>query len=143
MSVIDNAISRLQELAIISGSSDNPIKFAPSTPVEDASVLPMAIAHLISGQTSNDNASTVRFQPTVAVDFHFSRLNMGRAYTDIDYTAVQFAKLLGGDPTLNGTIDTINFPVPFNISPAQWDKVTTQMLRFEVQFKTLENPATT
>lgn len=143
MSVIDTAITRLAELALASGAQANPIKFAPVTPVEDNSVLPMVITHFLSGQFTMDNANTVRYQPVIAVDFHFSRLNLGRAYTDIDAVAVTFATLLGGDPTLSGAVDTINFPVNFSVSPAQWDKVVTQMLRFEIPLKTLENPSTT
>jgi len=144
MSVIDNAIARLQELALVSGTTDGVvIKYAPNYPVDDASVLPLSIAHIINGQTSNDNATTVRLQPTIAVDFHFSRLHLKQTYTEIDAVAVNFSKLLGGDPTLNGTVDTVNFPVSFSVTPAQWDTVTTQMLRFEVPVKTLETPATT
>jgi len=40
-------------------------------------------------------------------------------------------------------VDTVNFLVSFSVTPAQWDTVTTQMLRFEVPVKTLETPATT
>ena len=145
MSVVDSAITRLQELAILSGTTDGviEIQYAPALPVEDAGVLPLSIAHITNGTASMDNSSTVRFQPTISVDFHFSRLNLKKCYTDIDTVVVNFSKLLGGDPTLAGTVDTINFPVSYSVAPAQWDKVVTQMLRFEIPLKTLETPSTT
>jgi len=144
MSVIDTAIARLQALALTSGTTDGTVtvNFAPNYPVEDSSVLPMAITHIISGTASLDNATTLRFQPTVAVDFLFSRLNLKQAYTEINTVAVNFAKLLGGDPTLNSSVDTINFPVQMTTSPVEFNKVILELLRFEIPLKTLETPTT-
>ena len=60
-----------------------------------------------------------------------------------EFVAVNFAKLLGNDLTLNGSVDTINGDISFSVTPAQWDRVITQMLRFEIRVKTLETPTTT
>jgi hypothetical protein len=136
--MIDNAIQRLQAIAL--ACEDVPIKHAPDYPVEDAAVLPFSIAHLISGTSQADNSSTVRFLPIVAVDFHFSRVAIGNAYKQIDLIAVEYARRLGADPTLGGAVDTIVFPISFEVLSAEWDRVATQMLRFSVPLKTLENP---
>lgn len=138
-SVIDNAIARLQDLAL----ACTDIKSAPDFPVEDATVLPLAIAHLVSGQGTELNATTMQIEPVVNVDFHFARVNIKDAYQRIDRLVPEYLCRLGGDPTLNGTVDTIQFPVSFTVVPAQWDTVITQMVSFSVQFKTLETPVST
>lgn len=135
---IDNAIARLQAIALQCTSTT--IKAAPNYPAEDAMVLPLSIAYLASGSVSADNATDTRILPTINVDFHFSRLSMKNAYTQIDAIAQEFSQRLGGDPTLNGTVSTIVFPVTFSTGPTQWDKVITQMLRFVVPVKILQTP---
>jgi hypothetical protein len=139
MSVIDNAIARLQVLALRCTN----IKNAPNYPIEDATSLPLAIAHIFSGEGIGSNASTVQLNTTVNVDFHFARVNIKDAYSRIDTLIPEYLQRLGGDPTLNGTVDTIQFPVPYSVNPAQWDTVITQMVSFAVTFKTLETPITT
>lgn len=142
---IDNAIARLQDIAIQctipnAGPSSTTLKAAPDYPIEDASALPISIAHLDSGDTNVDNASTARILPMIAVDFHFSRISMKNAYTQIDAVAQEFSQRLAGDPTLNGTISTIIFPVHWRVVPSQWDKITTQALIFNILVKLLANP---
>ena len=145
MSDIDDAISRLQAIALqcsipSAGPSSTALKAAPAYPIEDATALPMAIACLTSGTASPDNASTARILPTVRVDFHFSRVSLKNAYAQADAVAQEFSQRLCGDPTLNGTVSTIIFPVNFTVSPAQWDKITTQMLSFTIPLKLLKTP---
>jgi len=139
MSVIDSAIARLQDLA----QGCTGIQNAPDYPVEDATALPLVIAHIVGGDGTVINASTVQLDPIVSIDFHFARVNIKDAYQRIDTLIPEYICRLGGDPTLNGTVDTIQFPVTFAVSPAQWDNVITQMISFSVQFKTLENPIST
>ncbi len=141
---VDDAISRLQAIAlqctIPNGTSTTTLKSAPAYPMEDATALPLAIAHLASGTASPDNASTARILPTVNVDFHFSRISLKNAYAQVDAVAQDYSQRLCGDPTLNGVVSTIVFPVNFTVSPAQWDKITTQMLSFTIQLKLLKTP---
>lgn len=143
MSVIDSAISRLTTLALACSSSDVTIRHAPDKPIEDATVLPLVITHILSGEATANNATTCQLEPVIAVDFHFSRIWLKQAYTEIDAVVPAFSVRLAGDPTLNGTIDTIQFPVSFEVSPAEWDRVITQMLRFIIPIKTLETPVST
>ena len=141
MSAVDLAIERLQDLAL--ASTDVTIKAAPDYPVSDAGVLPISIAYLSSGEADCMESSTVRFFPSVNVDFHFSSISLKNAYTQINACAAEFARRLGGDPTLDGSVDTITFPVSFIVGPAQWDSITTMLLRFTIPLKTLESPITT
>lgn len=136
MSTIDTAVARLQALALqVSG-----IKAAPSYPVEDATVLPLAIAHISSGEGSAQDATFAKLIYTVSVDFHVSRVSLKNAYTQLDAIIPAYHKLLAGDPTLAGAVDTIIFPVTVNVAPAEWDSVITEAAFFSVTFKTLEAP---
>jgi len=135
---IDNAIARLQSLALQCSSVT--IKAAPTYPVEDAGVLPLAIAHLSSGNVNPSDATMARIFPTINVDFHFSRVSLRQAYAQIDAIVQEYSKRLCGDPTLNGNVASIVFPVQFNITPAKWDSVFTQMLSFTIPLKILDAP---
>lgn len=139
MSVVDNAIARLQVLALACTG----IKSAPDYPIEDATALPLAIAHITEGNAIQQNATMTQCNLVVAVDFHFARVNIKDAYQRIDTLIPEYLTRLGGDPTLSGTVDTIQFPVTFTVSPAQWDTIITQMVSFRIPFKTLESPVST
>lgn len=138
-----SAIQRLQALAMACSSSDVTIRRTPDYPVEDAGVLPMSIAHLASGTGNANNATTLQFMPIVNVDFHFPRSFLKESYADIDEVALTFSQRLAGDPNLNGTVDTIIFPISFEVGVVDYDAVQTLMLRFSVLLKTLETPIST
>ena len=140
MSSIDNAISRLQAIAL--SSTDLTIKNAPDKPVSSATALPLVIAHLSSGE-GDAIADWVEERVNISVDFHFSATSLKQAYTLIDACAPEFMQRLAGDPNLNNTVDTIIFPVTFEVIPTQWDSVQTQMLSFTVPVKLKETKVTT
>ncbi len=136
--LIDDAIARLQYHAL--SLTDAKIKGAPTYPVEDASVLPLAIAYISEGTGNVDDVTTARMLLNVKVDFHVSRISMKSAYMELNAIIPQFLRRLAGDPTLNGKVDTIIFPVSFTVSPAQWDRVVTQMVSFTIPLKFREAP---
>lgn len=140
MSIIDDAIDRLQTLAL--SCTALKVRGAPSKPPEDAMVLPLAVAYIAEGSGSADDASTARLLLTVNVDFHFNRTSMKSAYTEINKLIPEYLQRLAGDPTLNSKVDTIIFPVTFSVSAAQWDRVTTQMVSFKIPLKFIESPTT-
>lgn len=142
MSVLDDAVARLQELALDCVVGDIRIKHAPDYPIEDAAVLPMSIAHL-GGGTFQMASDFGKFFPSVYVDFHVNRINLKRAYAELDSLIYQYCLRLAGDPTLDSTIATIVFPVTWSDpAPTQYDQITTLMVRFTVPLKTLETPVT-
>lgn len=140
MSIIDDAITRLQAIALECTATT--IKEAPSYPPEDAAILPIAIAYIASGTGQADNATDARLLLTVNVDIHFSRISMRGAYTQLNAIIPEYLKRLAGDPTLNGSVDTIVFPVSFTVGPSEWDKLVTQSVSFTVPLKFLESPTT-
>jgi len=143
LSVIDTAILRIQTLALACSSSDVTVKQAPTYPIDSAMALPLVITHILGGNGRVNEATTLKLESTLAVDFHFNRQSLKQAYTEINAIWPAFQARMAGDPTLNGAVDTIQFPIPGEILPAEWDGVTTQMLRFTVQVKTLETPVST
>lgn len=137
------AKQRLQTLMLACSSSDVTIRYAPDNPVTSADVLPLSIAHLASGEGTADNATTVRVLPTIQMDVHFPRAFLKQVYGEIDVLAISFLQRLGGDPTLNGAVDNIIFPVTFDVSPDTYDNIETQRLRFEVPVKLRLTPVST
>ena len=141
MPTIDSAVARLQDLA--QACTSVVIKTAPDFPVDVAPQLPACITHFVNG-AGWVNARTLQFMPVVSVDFLFSRTNLKQAYQQSDAVAAEFMQRLAGDPTLNGTVDTIQIsrdaPVTFEVSPTEWGGVVLHMLSFKVAFKTLESP---
>ena len=140
MSVIDNAIANLQDKIL--ACTTVTIRQAPDYPVPDATMLPIAITHLTNGEVTASNGSMTKFLITAQVDVHFARNSIKDAYQKIDALAIEFLQRLAGDPTLGGTVETVVFPVLFDVSPTQWDNVATQMISFTVQFKGLLTPIT-
>jgi hypothetical protein len=139
-SIIEDAVARLQYHALALTSET--VKGAPTYPVDDASVLPLAIAYISEGTSQADDATNTRMLFTLAVDIHVSRLSLKSAYTQLCNIIPEYCKRLAGDPTLNGKVDTIVFPISFTVSPAQWDRIITQMVSFKIPVKFMEAPTT-
>ena len=140
MNVLDNAIARLQHHAI--SSTDVVIRIAPDYPVENAGMLPLSLAYFSQGTAQADTADQMRMLLTVNVDVHFARNNLKDAYTKINAFAPEYLRRLAGDPTLNGSVDTINFPVSFQVIATTWNSIETVMVQFSIQFKELTTPIT-
>lgn len=138
MSVLDDTIARLQYHA--DACTTMTIKSAPDFPVDSLSQLPMSIAYIGNGEVDQRTKYDTKFLFTINVDTHFDRKLINKTYKNIDAYIQEYLRRLGGDPTLNGTVNAIVFPVIFSVSPAEWDSVVTQMLRFSVQVKYLTTP---
>jgi len=131
MSIIDDAIARLQALALASTY----IKGAPNYPPEDAGVLPMAVAYISGGNANEINATDLKFIMNVTVDIHISNVILKESYTRVNAIIPDYIKRLGGDPTLNGTVSTIVFPIDFVVGPDEWGSIPDTMIRFIVPIK--------
>jgi hypothetical protein len=131
MSIIDDTVLRIQALAIACAG----VKAAPEYPTDDAGVLPLAIAHITSGNVTQVVATDTKIMVDITVDFHFDRNVLRLTYQKIDALIPDFLQRLGGDPTLNGTVSTIKYPVTFTVGPAQWDSIITQMVSFTIPVK--------
>ena len=130
---LDGAIQHIQALAL--SSTDTTITAAPDYPVDDATKLPLSISYMKGGTGQADDAGTSRLLVNLGCDVHFSRDNIKLAYKQINLFVPEFIKRLNGDPTLNGNVQTIVFPVPWQVVPAQFNTIVTQMVTFDITVK--------
>lgn len=139
-SIIDQAINAIQNLALEIQPVD--IKAAPDYPTESAMILPLAITHITGGTGSADDATQARLLLNISCDIHLQRDNLAFCYQQVNSIIPDFLKRLAGDPTLDGTVQTINFPVTFSVQPADYNGIVTQMISFVIPLKFLETPTT-
>lgn len=143
--VIDNAIAKLQDMS--QACTSVAIKSAPDYPILNADPTPFSIAHIASGRGVAVNSSTLKFLPVVNVDFLFSLVNIKQTYQQTDAISLEYMQRLAGDPTLGGTVASIEFgdnmqPTFENVGNVTWGSVTLSLLRFVIPLKTLETPTT-
>ena len=139
---LEAAITRLQAITKEVDSISPVVKSAPDTPVEDAAMLPMSIAHIGTGTVAPDDASTTRLILNVFVDVHFSLNQLSMAYDQINAFIPDYMKRLSGDPTLDSNTQTIVFPVSVQVLQMEWDRLTTVAAPFTVPLKYREAPTT-
>jgi hypothetical protein len=137
---LDAAIIRLQYHA--QSSTDVQIRLAPDYPTENAAMLPISLAYFQQGEAQADTADQTRLLLTAYVDIHFPRADLKTTYSRINKSVMEYMRRIAGDPTLNGSIDTVVFPITFQVLPTQWGQVETIMVQFSVQMKTLTTPIT-
>lgn len=136
MSIIDTTIQRIQTLAkATTFETGRTIGNAPDYPTDDASILPLVITHIASGNITQVNATDTKFIININADFHFDRGVLRLTYQKIDTLIPDFIQRLGGDPTLNSSVSTIMYPVTFTVGPAEWDSIITQMVSFTIPVK--------
>jgi hypothetical protein len=103
-------------------------------------MLPLSLAYFAQGEARADTYDQTRLLLTVNVDIHFARHDLKVAYTKINDLVIDYMRRLAGDPTLNDTIDTIEFPVTFQVIATSWNNIETVMVQFAVRFKELTTP---
>lgn len=136
MSIVDTAIQRIQTIAkatVFEGTKT--FQNAPDYPTDDASILPLVITHVSSGNVTQVNATDTKFMLNISTEFHIDRNILRLTYQKIDTFIPDFIQRLGGDPTLNSAVSTIVYPVTFVVQPAEWDSVVTQMVQFTIPIK--------
>jgi len=148
---IDNAIARLQNIAAACTSVT--FKSAKDYPVDNIEPFPCSICYIGGGTFMLTNKTIHHNFPILNLELHFSRVNILQTYQQIDAIALELPKRLAGDPTLDGTIETIlatrDSPVTYTVRPFQWSAqgvtpvITSQMLMFTIPIKTLQAPQST
>lgn len=144
MSIIDNAIARIQDIA--QACTTVTIKSAPDYPIENADPFPMSIVFVSNISTMATNASTVTMFPVLSMEIHFSRVNLKDTYQKLNEIMIEFPRRIAGDPTLGGAVDTVIMSgderLEGTVTPFDWGKVQSEMLKFNIKFKTLQTPIT-
>ena len=135
---IDSAVARLQALALACTSVS--IKSAPNFPVENAEPAPFVVSYIRRGENTGGDSTFFNLIPTVEVIFFFNRSSLADAYAKSDAIALEYNQRLCGDPTLSETVGTIEFPVTFEVGPAEWNKVPFTALTFTIKLNSIKNP---
>jgi hypothetical protein len=77
------------------------------------------------------------------VDFYTNVQILKDAFQKSDDFVMEFPRRLAGDPTLNGTVDTITFPVLVSEpTRREWNGVPFLFRRITVPVKILDTPIT-
>jgi len=138
---LDLAVQRLQDLSL--ASTDITIKAAPDYPISDAAVAPFTIAYIGGGEVVASNATMTRYIVNLYVDFYTNVQILKDAFQKSDDFVMEFPRRLAGDPTLNGAVDTIVFPVTVAApTRSEWNGVPFLFRRITVPVKILDTPIT-
>lgn len=139
---IDNAVAELQR--IVSEITDVTIKSFPEYPIENADPFPFSAAYLSTGEAEFTNASMTKIFPVLTLELHFNRTKLADAYKKINAVAIELPCRLAKDPTLAGTVSTIiatkEQRMTWEVVPFEYGAVKSQMLKFNIPFKTLQTP---
>jgi hypothetical protein len=127
---LDNAIEQIQTYALAAGC-----KSAPAEVTEGAGNFPFAVSYPLRGTISVDDASAGRDIHTLASEVHVGRQHLGNAVELAKTVLIAFGLLLKQNPKLNGTVDTIDYPIRYTFGSLSWANVPTVGFRFEIDIK--------
>jgi hypothetical protein len=134
---IDNAVVRVQDIVLQMSSIT--IKSAPDYPIENADPCPFVATYAGSGEFYAGNGTMLKNFPVLNVEFHFSRVNIKQMQQQINAVAYEFPRRIAGDPTLNGTVETVVMTeerrIPYTVAPFEWANTATQRLLFQLPLK--------
>ena len=133
MSIIDDTITRLQQIALLTASGR--ITAAPQAPIESASRLPMAVAYISGGNASATHSGDATLFLNITVEIHVNEQTLKSAFADLNAIIPDYLQRLCGDPTLNSNVTTIIYPVTFDVAPSQWATVKTAAAIFTIPCK--------
>lgn len=119
------------------------INEAPAELPESMNAFPMAVTYVASGNVSMKSASWCTTFPTLVVEIHFIRANLGMAVTEALPYFEPFIQAILADPKLGGAVDTID-DFNFSFGYLTWNgmpEIETIGWKFELKVKiTVTNP---
>lgn len=126
------AVGRIQELV----AQLTNIRAAPAWPLENLDALPMAMSWPTGGEVGAGDDTYCKGIHRIRTEIYQSRVTLPQAVSTLAAYAESFPKILSGDPTLDGEVDTIVFPVSYTMQPIQFGSGTTVLaLVFETTVK--------
>lgn len=107
---ISGAITRIQALVLtISG-----VKAAPTNLPGQMAQFPYAIIYQGAGNWTTEAALTKRFEGELVLELHVPFADLARSSAALAGYVESVVNELAGDPTLNATVATIQWPVRFD-----------------------------
>jgi hypothetical protein len=127
------------ELAGLAGNLAG-IKGAPEVPPEQINQFPFAVVWPNTGIISQLTNTDYKSLDTLALEIHVARKNLPVAMTAIYPYLDLVAAMLMNNPTLNGTVQTINLShaeggVAWSFGELNWQETKTLGFRFDIPVK--------
>ena len=131
---LNGAIQRIQALAL--STTDVTVNKADSYPTEDAGMMPMVVTYLQGGRVVTEASGIVRLLYDVHADAYFNITSLADAYTLANLFVPEFSRRLAGDPTLNGTCNSIDFETLTVLRvPEEYNMTGALLYRFVIPLK--------
>lgn len=111
------------------------IKEAPATITESAALFPFGITYPRTGTVDAISEGLGRGLHTIFVEIHMSRVLLGDSVIAVLGYMALLENALRLDPTVGGTVSTINFPLRYTFGRLEWGSVPTVGVRYEVTVK--------
>jgi hypothetical protein len=127
---IETAITKLQSYATSAGAKE-----APSQPPEQPGVFPFSICYEREADTVQDSSAFGDDLVTIWLEYHVSRTLLKEAILAAATFRSAFLIKLRDNPTLEGTVSTINGPVHRTFGTMKWGGLDTIGYRFEIPVK--------
>jgi hypothetical protein len=110
------------------------VKYAPAAPPETAGALPAVYAYPSSGNVVLLSYNSINSFDTITVDYVTPRTLLDVAQANCLTFIDEFPKKLALDPTLAGTVTTIQ-EVSYTVLDATWSNIEVRIVRFVVPTK--------
>lgn len=138
MPELTDAISRIQTLmANVTGISGNvDIHSSTDAPTDAQIALPFIITYPLTGELTRMSDFGQELH-TVSTEAHFSRNFLEKAIEEAIDVIPKMRNELYSDPTLNGQVSTIVFPIKYTFGRLDWGGSADSHIgvRFEITFK--------
>lgn len=127
-------IEKLQAHSRTAGATE-----APTLPFETNAVFPFSICYPANGTFAGQSGGWEKDLTTVYLDVHFNRINLPTDVEAVIGYLDDFKPLLIADPTLGGTVSTLQMsdtqPIPWEFGQMKYADQDTIGLRFRITFK--------
>ena len=128
---LDNAIKKIQAYA----ESLEDIQAAPAAPIESLSVYPYCVTYPATGTLKPEAVAAERDIHTIYSEIHINPVLIAEAVPLAIRLLKDFGALLKASPTLDGTVDSIIYPIRYTFGRLEWSNETHIGFRFEIDLK--------
>jgi len=123
---IAGAIKQIQVLVKATETTTGyKIREAPDAPIQSGAQLPISVVYITSANGGAEDATWNLVRYTLTVEVHFNATSLRNAYGQINEFAPALLRLLSGDPTLSGEVETIIYPIDLTVGASSFDTVPT------------------
>lgn len=118
VTTVDAAVRALQALMLAGVTG---LREAPSVLTETPNVFPCSRCYPWEGEFTRLNSATRHNMQTIALDVHVARRDLRHDMTTLAPLLDAIGGVLVNNPTISGTVDTIEYPVRWSLKAWSWD----------------------